>query len=61
MDHPELGTLQVVGQPVHLEATPQPAAARLATPALGQHTDEVLAGLGYDDAAIADLRARGVA
>lgn len=61
MDHPELGTLQVVGQPVHLEATPQPGAARLATPALGQHTDEVLAGLGYDVAAIADLRQRGVA
>ncbi len=61
MDHPELGQLRVVGQPVHLEATPQPGTARLATPALGQHTDEVLAGLGYDRAAIDDLRARGVA
>ncbi len=61
MDHPELGMLRVVGQPVHLEATPQPGATRLATPALGQHTDEVLAGLGYDRAAIADLRQRGVA
>ena len=29
-------------------------------PALGANTDEVLAGLGYDAAAIADLRARGV-
>ncbi|MES2741786.1 MAG: CaiB/BaiF CoA-transferase family protein [Pseudomonadota bacterium] len=29
-------------------------------PALGQHTDEVLAGLGYDAAAIAVLRADGV-
>ena len=29
-------------------------------PALGQHTDLVLRDLGYDSAAIADLRARGV-
>jgi crotonobetainyl-CoA:carnitine CoA-transferase CaiB-like acyl-CoA transferase len=29
-------------------------------PALGAHTDEVLASLGYDRDAIADLRARGV-
>ncbi|WP_343651469.1 CoA transferase, partial [Herbaspirillum sp.] len=30
-----------------------------AIPALGQHTDAILGGLGYDDAAIAALRARG--
>jgi crotonobetainyl-CoA:carnitine CoA-transferase CaiB-like acyl-CoA transferase len=29
-------------------------------PEPGQHTDEVLASVGYDDAAIADLRAREV-
>ncbi len=29
-------------------------------PALGQHTEEVLKGVGYDDAAIAELRRRGV-
>ena len=29
-------------------------------PALGANTDEVLTGLGYDAAAIADLRARGI-
>ncbi len=28
-------------------------------PAIGQHTDEVLAGLGYDEAALAALRSRG--
>ena len=60
MEHPERGALKVVGQPVHLEATPQPAVMRRATPALGQHTDEVLASLGYDAAAIADLRSRQV-
>jgi itaconate CoA-transferase len=29
-------------------------------PALGQHTDAILAELGYDRAAIAQLRSRGV-
>jgi formyl-CoA transferase len=29
-------------------------------PALGEHTDEVLKSVGYDDAAIAGLRRRGV-
>ena len=30
------------------------------TPELGQHTDEILASLGHDAAAIAGLRSRGV-
>jgi len=29
-------------------------------PALSAHTDEVLNSVGYDAAAIADLRARGI-
>jgi len=33
---------------------------RRAPPVLGEHTDEVLAGLGLDAAQIAALRARGV-
>jgi crotonobetainyl-CoA:carnitine CoA-transferase CaiB-like acyl-CoA transferase len=33
---------------------------RTAAPDVGQHTAEVLAALGYDAAAIADLAARGV-
>jgi len=36
-----------------------PGATRWVGPALGEHTDEVLAGLGYDAAAIAALRADG--
>ncbi|MBL6953188.1 MAG: CoA transferase [Alphaproteobacteria bacterium] len=60
MHHPARGTVNVVGQPVHLERTPQPAEMRLATPELGGNTDEILAGLGYDQAKIDDLRARGV-
>ena len=57
--HPALGDIRVVGQPINLIAVPQPPAMR-ATPELGQHTDEVLANLGYGAGAIADLRARGI-
>ncbi len=33
---------------------------RLPAPSLGQHTAEILGRLGYDDAAVSDLRERGV-
>ena len=58
--HPERGEITVVGQPINLTRTPQPEKMRLGTPALGQHTDEVLTNLGYTPDAITDLRARGV-
>src|SRR5712692_5013777 len=59
VDHPKLGSIKVVGQAINMTRTPEPEKLR-PTPDLGQHTDEVLRGLGYNDAAIADLRARTV-
>ncbi|HJQ59137.1 MAG TPA: CoA transferase [Vineibacter sp.] len=56
--HPKLGDIKVVGQPINMSAAPQPPGMR-PTPDLGQHTDDVLRGLGYDVQAIAGLRARG--
>ena len=52
------------GTPVKLPAiTPKlsatPGTTRWLGPALGQHTDEVLRGLGYSDADIAQLRVSG--
>ena len=58
--HPELGEIELVGQAMQLERTPQPPQMRSAAPALGEHSDEVLTSLGYDDETIAGLRERGV-
>lgn len=56
--HPRWGSVPQIANPLRREARPQLAA--LPPPALGQHSDTVLAELGFDAAARADLRARGV-
>ena len=48
----------IAPHPVDLSA--DPAVFARSAPALGQHTDEILAELGYDAAAVAALRARRV-
>src|SRR5205823_1928890 len=58
VEHPKLGPIRLVGEPMALDATRPPI--RWATPELGEHTEQVLRGLGYDEAAIRDLQARNV-
>jgi crotonobetainyl-CoA:carnitine CoA-transferase CaiB-like acyl-CoA transferase len=60
MDHHRLGELKVVGQAINMMKTPEPGRMRHPTPDLGQHNDEILRGLGYNQGAIADLRTAGV-
>jgi len=58
VEHPAFGVLRQAGIPLRFERTP--GGIRSAPPLLGEHSDEILAGLGYDAAAIADLHDRGV-
>jgi formyl-CoA transferase len=58
LDHPTAGAIKVVGPPYRLSETPP--SVRLPPPLLGQHTDEVLRELAYNDAAIGALRAARV-
>jgi formyl-CoA transferase len=58
IDHPKYGAQTVVGQPIHLSRYPQPEKLKH-TPEPGEHTDEILKGLGYKDADLASLRAKG--
>ena len=57
-DPPELGRLRMLGQPVTFSDTPVRDPGR--PPTLGEHTEAILRELGYDDAAVADLRTKGV-
>ena len=58
LTHPELGPVPLVKSPINYSATEQEYA--LAPPKLGEHTDEVLKGLGYKVADIAALKDKGV-
>jgi crotonobetainyl-CoA:carnitine CoA-transferase CaiB-like acyl-CoA transferase len=57
VDHPTNGPTQVVGVPWKFSETPAVVAA--AAPELGQHTEEILLGLGYSWEEIGALRAGG--
>jgi formyl-CoA transferase/CoA:oxalate CoA-transferase len=57
LDHPRAGPLKVVGCPVRLTRTPPRMLT--APPLLGQHTDDVLAGLGLNAEEIGRLRDAG--
>jgi crotonobetainyl-CoA:carnitine CoA-transferase CaiB-like acyl-CoA transferase len=54
--HPTRGQVGIVNQAVALSRTP--SVIDRPTPGLGEHTDEVLGGLGYSPDSIADLRRR---
>ncbi|MEX0761773.1 MAG: CaiB/BaiF CoA-transferase family protein [Dehalococcoidia bacterium] len=58
VDHPDLGRFDIVNQAIKLSRTP--SAIRTATPAQGEHTDAILAELGYDNATIQDFHNNGI-
>jgi len=58
LEHPVAGRLPMVASPMRFSETP--LEYRRAPPLLGEHTEEVLRGLGKSDAEIARLRSAGV-
>ncbi len=58
MNHPTVGELNMLANPIHFSGTP-PAYDR-PPPLLGQHSEEILLELGYDQADVAVFREDGV-
>ena len=52
--HPQAGQVEMVNIPIRLSETP--GGLRRPAPLLGQHSSEVLAELGYDDAQVQQMR-----
>ena len=58
VEHPTLGKIRLINQPVKLSRTPARLAS--ASPGRGAHTDEVLREAGYKDSEISEFRAAKV-
>jgi crotonobetainyl-CoA:carnitine CoA-transferase CaiB-like acyl-CoA transferase len=56
--HPVAGRFHTLANPVLVDG--QEFSVRVPSPALGEHTDEVLGSVGYSPEELADLRAAGV-
>lgn len=57
VEHPVMGRMKTIGFPSKFSATP--SSIRAPAPLFGQHTDEVLGGLGLDAEELAELREAG--
>lgn len=57
LEHPTVGPARVINTPIKLSDTP--GSLRTAPPTLGQHTEGVLAELGYDREMVTSLKASG--
>ena len=58
VEHPKLGPIPQIAFPVQMSGTP--ARVTAPPPELGEHTDAILEGLGYDGVGIEGLRRDGV-
>jgi crotonobetainyl-CoA:carnitine CoA-transferase CaiB-like acyl-CoA transferase len=58
VEHPELGRFETLAAPFTMSRSE--VAVRGPAPAVGQHTDEVLARFGVEASRVAELRRAGV-
>jgi len=58
IEHPSGEQVKIVANPIQLSKTP--TKVRKAAPSLGQHTEEILQGIGYTEGKIEELRAAKV-
>ncbi len=58
IDHPTIGKMSMLGLSLRLNDTP--AEIRRHPPLLGEHTEEILVGLGYDHSDLKTMRESGV-
>lgn len=58
VEHPKMGKVKLVGSGINLSRTPPEIPAP--PPVLGEHTEEILQGLGYTAGGIAELRSQGI-
>ena len=57
-EHPIYGPIKVVANPINLSKTP--ASLRLPAPEFGQHSEEILIGLGYTWEDIVSFKEQGI-
>jgi crotonobetainyl-CoA:carnitine CoA-transferase CaiB-like acyl-CoA transferase len=58
VEHPRMGKVKLIGSAVDLSRTPP--SIKTAPPMLGEHTDQILRDLGFEQNAIGKLRQNGV-
>jgi len=58
VEHPRLGSFEIVNQAIKMSRTP--SSVRTATPEQGEHTDDILSDLGYDQTTIHEFHQNGV-
>ena len=58
LEHSLVGSVRMAGPMVQMSETP--LEARSASPALGEHTDEILGAMGYSEKEVAEMKRDGV-